>query len=62
MRGETVGAGGDGKLRRAHRIRILPAARIADGGGDVIDVDAETQGRHCGPDCHRHSPDDQGSA
>ena len=42
MRGDAVGAGGDGELGRAHRIGMAPAARIADG-GDVVDVDAEAQ-------------------
>ena len=41
MRGDAVGAGSDRELGRAHRIGMAPAARIADG-GDVIDVDAET--------------------
>jgi hypothetical protein len=39
MRGDAVGAGMDGELRRAHRIGMPPAAGVADG-GDVIDVDA----------------------
>ena len=44
MRGDAVGAGLDRDLRRAHRIGMAPAARIADG-GDVVDVDAEAQMR-----------------
>ena len=42
VRGDAVGAGGDRKLRRAYRIGMASAARIADG-GDVVDVDAEAQ-------------------
>ena len=45
MRGDAVGAGRDGDLRRAHRIRMPSATRIADG-RDVVDVDAE-------PECRR---------
>ena len=39
MRGDAVGAGMNGELRRADRIGMPPAAGVADG-GDVIDVDA----------------------
>ena len=42
MRRDAVGARGDRQLGRAHRIGMPAAARIAHG-GDVIDVDAETQ-------------------
>ncbi len=42
VRGDAVGAGFDRELRRAHRIRMPSAARVADG-GDVIDVDAEAK-------------------
>ena len=42
MRGDAVGTGRDGELRRPHRIGIAPAARVAHG-RDVIDVDAEAQ-------------------
>ena len=50
MRGDAVGPGCDRDLRRAHRIGMAPAARVADG-RDVVDVDAEPQvGRR------RHDP------
>src|SRR5579872_141969 len=44
MRGNSVGARHDRKLGRAHRIGVTAAAGISDG-GDMIDVDAETQMR-----------------
>ncbi len=44
MRGDAVGAGGDGELGRPQRIGMAAAARIPHG-GDVIDVDAEAQMR-----------------
>ena len=40
MRGDTIRSRCDGNLRRAHRIRMPSAARVADS-RDVIDVDAE---------------------
>ena len=40
MRGDAIGARFQRHDRRAHRIGIGDAARVADG-GDVIDVDAE---------------------
>ena len=47
MGSDAVGARVDRQLGRAYRIRMAPAARVADG-GDVVDIDAETQliGRH----------------
>ncbi len=39
MRRDAVGAGLGGQARRAHRIGMTAAPRIADG-GDVIDIDA----------------------
>ena len=53
MGGDAVGAGRCGEPRGAHRIGMLAAARVADG-GDVIDVDAEAQRRLLG-DAHRVS-------
>ena len=44
MRGDAVGAGGDGDLGRLDRIGMTAAARIAHG-GDMVDVDAEADGR-----------------
>ncbi len=44
MRGDAVGAGRDRDLGGLHRIGMPPAARIAHG-GDVVDVDAEANGR-----------------
>ena len=44
MRGDAVGAGLDRDLRRAHRIGMPAAARIAHG-RDVVDVDAEAERR-----------------
>jgi hypothetical protein len=40
MRGDTIRTRCDGDLRRAHRIRMPAATRVADR-RDVIDVDAE---------------------
>jgi len=40
MRGDAVGAGGDRRQRRAHRIRPLASPRVAQG-RDVIDVDSK---------------------
>ncbi len=45
MGGDAVAAGRDRKLGRAHRVGMASAARVADG-GDVIDVDAETETFH----------------
>ncbi len=47
MGSDAVGARLDRQLGGAYRIRMAPAARVADG-GDVVDIDAETQliGRH----------------
>ena len=42
MCGDAVAAGRDRKLGSAHRIRMAPAARVADG-GDVIDIDAKAK-------------------
>ena len=47
MRGDAVGAGLDRGKRRAHRIGIAAAPRVAQG-GDVIDIDSETQRRSFG--------------
>ena len=44
MRGDAVGAGGDGDLGGLDRIGMMPAARIAHG-GDMVDIDAEADGR-----------------
>src|SRR5262249_59197840 len=44
MRGDSVGASLDRDLRRTHGIRGMPAAGVADG-GNVIDIDAEPEGR-----------------
>ena len=44
MRGDAVGAGRDRDLRRLEGIGMPPAARIAHG-GDVIDIDAEADGK-----------------
>ena len=41
MGGDAVGARLGSQARRAHRIGMLAAPRIADG-GHVIDVDAKT--------------------
>ena len=52
VRGDAVGAGLDRGERRAHRIGMVAAARIAQG-GDVIDIDSEAKRRgfgHCGLD------------
>ena len=43
MRGDAIRAGRDGEVRRPHRVGMPPTARVADG-GDMVDVDAETQG------------------
>jgi hypothetical protein len=40
--GDAVGAGGQRLARRAHRIGIHAAARVPHG-GDVVDVDAQSQ-------------------
>jgi hypothetical protein len=40
VHGDTVGAGLLGQQRGVHRIRVLRAARLPDG-GDVVDVDPE---------------------
>ena len=46
MGGDPVGAGLGRDVRRAQRIGIAPAARVAEG-RDVVDVDAKAQpGRH----------------
>ena len=45
MRGDAVGARRDRQLGGAHRIGMPAAARVADG-GDVVDVDAESQMRN----------------
>ncbi len=42
VRGDPVGAGCDGDVRRADRIGVPAAAGVANG-GDVVDVDAEAQ-------------------
>ena len=47
MRGDAVGAGRDRDLRRLDRIGMPPAARVTHG-RDVIDVDAEADGRKSG--------------
>ena len=47
MRGDAVGAGGNRDLGGFHRIGMPPAARVAHG-RDVIDVDAEADGRKSG--------------
>ena len=47
MRGDAVGAGGDRDLGGLDRIGMTPAARVAHG-RDVIDVDAEADGRNGG--------------
>ena len=44
MRGDPVAADRGDDLRRAHRVGVIAAARVADG-GDVIDVDAQPQRR-----------------
>ena len=41
MRGDTISAGRDRKLCRAHRIGMAAAARIADG-RNMVDVHAKT--------------------
>src|SRR5262249_17081999 len=45
MSRDTIAAGRDRKLGRAHRVRMAPSARIADG-GDVIDIDAKAERFH----------------
>ena len=45
MRGDAVGARFDGDQRRPHRIGQRAAARVAHG-GDMIDVDPQTQRGH----------------
>jgi hypothetical protein len=45
MRRDAVGAGGDRDRRRAHRVRVRAAARIADG-RDMVDVDAQAKMRN----------------
>jgi hypothetical protein len=45
MSGNTVAAGCDRKLGRAHRVGMTPAASISNG-GDVIDIDAKTETVH----------------
>src|SRR5262245_4613835 len=42
MRGNAVGAGIDGDLRRLYRIRVVSAAGVTDG-SNVIDIDAEAK-------------------
>src|SRR5205823_11797939 len=42
MRGDAVGAGFNRRERRPYRIRPLSAARVTQG-GDVIDINSETQ-------------------
>jgi hypothetical protein len=42
MRGDPVGTGTGGDLRRADRIGMITAARVADG-RDVIDIHSEAQ-------------------
>ena len=42
MRGDAVHAGFDRQYGGAHRIGVQPAAGVTDG-GDVIDVEAETE-------------------
>jgi hypothetical protein len=44
MRGNAIGAGGDGNLRRAYRIWVASAAGITDS-GDMIDIDAKAKVR-----------------
>jgi hypothetical protein len=44
MRGNAIGAGGDGNLRRAYRIWVASAAGVTDS-GDVIDIDAKAKVR-----------------
>jgi hypothetical protein len=44
MRRDSVGASFDRDLRRAHGIRVMPAAGVTNG-GDVIDIDAEAEVR-----------------
>ena len=44
MRGDAVGAGLDRNLRRLHRVGMPPAACVTHG-RDVVDVDAEADGR-----------------
>ncbi len=53
MRGDAIGAGFDGGKRRAHGIRMPAASRISQG-GDVVDVDAEAQGRSSGHGCQEN--------
>ena len=43
MCGDPVAAHRRDDFRRAHRVRMIAAARIADG-GDVVDINPETQG------------------
>ena len=40
--GDAVGAGVGGDVRRAHGIRMCPAARVPDG-RDMVDIDAEAE-------------------
>ncbi len=47
MRGDPVAADRGDDLRRAHRVGMLAAARIADR-RDMVDVDAEAQTRGAG--------------
>ena len=42
VRGNAVAADGCDDFRRAHRIGMIPATRVADR-GDVIDVDAKAE-------------------
>ena len=53
MRGDVVGAGRDRDFGGAQRIGMTPSPRIAQR-GDVIDVDAETNGARL---AHRVAPD-----
>ena len=42
VRGDAVGAASAARMRRAHRIGMIAAARVPDG-RDVVDVDAEAE-------------------
>src|SRR5262249_43484615 len=44
MRRDSVGAGLDRDLRRAHGIRVMPTTGVTNG-GDVIDIDAKGEVR-----------------
>ena len=44
MRGDAVGAGRERDLGGLHRVGMLAAARVTHG-GDMVDVDAEADGR-----------------